>query len=191
MLRDAGIVAVVVAALATGPTHAESQKARAVANIVGLDGKSIGVADFTQTARGVLVELDLRGLPPGPHAVHIHGSGSCDPRQHFASAGPHLSLEPRAHGYFARGGPHEGDLPNQFAARDGTLHASVITSAFTLGNGVKSIFDRDGASIVVHAGADDYMSQPAGGSGDRIGCGVIARTVAPGTRRAPSRAPHI
>jgi Cu-Zn family superoxide dismutase len=71
------------------------------------------------------------------------------------------------------------------------LHASVITSAFTLGNGVKSIFDRDGASIVVHAGADDYMSQPAGGSGDRIGCGVIARTVAPGTRRAPSRAPHI
>jgi Cu-Zn family superoxide dismutase len=178
-------------ALIAPPVVADTLKAQALATVIGLDGAPLGEAKFTQTSRGVLIELDLHGLPSGVHAVHIHGSGVCEPTKHFASAGPHLSLEPRAHGYFAKGGPHEGDLPNQFAARDGALHASVITSAFTLGNGVKSIFDRDGASLVVHAKADDYMSQPAGGAGDRIACGVIARTIAPGTRRAPSRLPHI
>jgi Cu-Zn family superoxide dismutase len=172
------------------PALADTLKARAVAKVIGLDGLPLGEVDFTQTSRGVLIELDLHGLPPGAHAVHIHGAGVCEPKKHFSSAGAHLSFEPRAHGYFARGGPHEGDLPNQFAARDGTLHASVITNAFTLGNGQKSVFERNGASIVLHAKADDYMSQPAGASAERIACGVIVRTVAPGTRRTPSHRTH-
>ena len=64
------------------------------------------------------------------------------------------------HGYLAEHGTHAGDLPNQFAASDGTLHATAINNAFSLGNGKKSIFDRDGASIIVHAKGDDYI-EPA------------------------------
>src|SRR5262249_11098388 len=143
-----------------------------------------------QTSHGVLVELDLHSLPPGPHAVHIHHSGACDAAKSFATAGPHFALEPRAHGYFALGGPHQGDLPNPFASGDGTLHASFLSNAFSLGNGTRSIFDRDGAAIIVNEKADDYTSQPAGNSGARIACGVIMRTVPPGTRRAEPPVPH-
>ena len=77
---------------------------------------------------------------------------------------------------------HAGDLPNGYAARDGTLQAAFLSNAFALGNGKKSIFDRDGASIIVTARGDDYASQPDGHSGDRIACGVIVRTVGPASR---------
>lgn len=177
-------------ALAVAQPASAAIKAKAVAEMIGLKGQGLGNATFTQTNHGVLIELDLHGLPPGAHAVHIHTSGNCDPRTHFTSAGPHFTLEPRNHGFLAKGGPHSGDLPNQFAAADGTLHASVITNLFTLGDGEKTIFDRDGASIVLHAKADDYMSQPAGNSGDRIACGVIMRTIAPGGRKGGTRGAH-
>src|SRR5262249_36155072 len=151
-----GLVGAVVTAclLVVGPAGAESTKPRAVATMIGLDGKALGMAELRQTPRGVLITLDLHGLPPGEHAVHVHAVGACETKTHFASAGPHLSVDPqiltpRAHGYFARGGPDDGDLPNEFASRDGTMLAATITNAFTLGNGGKSIFDRDGASIVV------------------------------------------
>jgi Cu-Zn family superoxide dismutase len=81
-------------------------------------------------------------------------------------------------------------LPNQFAASDGTLRASVISNAFSLGNGKKTIFDRDGAAIIVNARGDDYYSQPAGNSGDRVACGVIMRTIGPTSRRGGRRRTH-
>jgi superoxide dismutase, Cu-Zn family len=179
--------------LAVAPAFAARQQAAAV--FEGLDGKPIGHAELVQTARGVLVELDLRGLPPGAHGVHVHQNGICDPKTHFASAGPHLSLAPalfvvRPHGYFAKGGPDEGDLPNQFAASDGTLHAATLTNAFTLGNGEKSVFARGNASIVVDSRADDYQTQPAGNGGGAIACGVIVRTLGAPLRASPSRSLH-
>ena len=75
----------------------------------------------------MLIEFDLHGLPPGPHAVHLHTRGNCDPKTGFTSAGPILTLMPgKQHGYLAEGGPEAGDLPNQFAGADGQLHASTI-----------------------------------------------------------------
>jgi Cu-Zn family superoxide dismutase len=182
----------VVAALAFLSTEAASEvlKAHAIAPLIDRTGKPVGAIEFEQTLHGVLIIFDLHGLPPGAHAVHVHSSGSCEPRRAFLTAGPHFSIEPRAHGYLAKGGPHSGDLPNQFAASDGSLHASVLANQFTIGNGEKSIFDRDGASIIVDERADDYASQPSGGSGAHIACGVIMRTIAPGTRKGASRDAH-
>ena len=168
---------------------AASSKARAAAKLIALDGKPAGRASFQQTSHGVLIEIELHGLQPGAHAIMIHTTASCDPKKLFTSAGPDLSFEPtKAHGFLAKGGARAGDLPNQFALADGTLHASMITNAFSLGNGKKSIFDRDGASIIVHAKADDYTTQPDGNAGLRLACGTIIRTEGP--RKRAAHRPH-
>ena len=169
---------------------AAASKAHAVARLIGLDGKTTGQANFQATSHGVLIEIDVRGLTPGAHAIMIHTTASCDPKKLFTSSGPDLSFEPtKLHGY-VKGGPRPGDLPNQFAGDDGRLHASMLVNAFSLGNGKKSIFDRDGASIVVHARADDYATQPDGNAGPRIACGTIMRTVGPKARKGASHRTH-
>ena len=131
----------------------------------------------------MLITFDLQGLAPGPHAIHLHTAGHCDPKTGFTSAGPILTLIPgRQHGYLAEGGPMAGDLPSQFAGADGRLHASTLASGFSLGNGKRSIFDRDGVSAIVKARGDDYRTQPLGNAGDRIACAVVMRTVGPAAR---------
>jgi len=146
--------------------------------------------DFATVTRGVLVTFDLHDLTPGPHAIHLHTSGNCDAKTGFTAAGPILTLIPgKQHGYLAEGGPEAGDLPNQFAGTDGRLHASTLTSTFSLGNGKRSIFDRDGVTVIVDARGDDYRTQPLGNAGDRIACGVVIRTVGPAPRRKPGAQP--
>lgn len=155
-----------------------------MARLIGLDGQTVGKAAFQQVARGILIEVTASGLTPGAHAIMIHATGSCDPKKQFYSAGPDLDFDPpRPHGYLVTGGPRPGDLPNQFAGADGNLHATMFTNYFSLGNGKKSIFDRDGASIIIHAKGDDYLTAPDGNSGARAACGTIVRTVGPKARR--------
>jgi superoxide dismutase, Cu-Zn family len=167
-----------------------ARKAHAVARLVSRDGKPLGTVDFATVTRGILITFDLHDLPPGPHAIHLHTSGNCDTKTGFTAAGPILTLIPgKQHGYLAEGGPEAGDLPNQFAGGDGRLHASTLTSAFSLGNGKHSIFDRDGVAVIVDARGDDYRTQPLGNAGDRIACGVIIRTLGPAPRRKPGAIP--
>jgi Cu-Zn family superoxide dismutase len=155
-------------------------KARAIARPVSLEGKPLGTVVFDAVNRGVLITFDLHDLTPGAHAIHLHTSGNCDARTGFTSAGPILTLIPgKSHGYLAEHGPEAGDLPNQFAGADGRLHASVETNGFGLGNGKRSIFDRDGVAIILDARGDDYRTQPLGNAGDRIACGVVIRTRGP------------
>lgn len=165
-----------------------AQKAHAIARLKTLEGKPVGTVDFAAVNRGVLITFDLHDLPPGPHGIHLHTSGNCDAKTGFTAAGPILTLIPgKQHGYLAEGGPESGDLPNQFAGADGHLHASVIANGFGLGNGKRSIFDRDGVAIIVDARADDYRTQPLGNAGARIACGVVVRTAGPKARR---KKPH-
>jgi superoxide dismutase, Cu-Zn family len=146
----------------------------ATATFLDVAGKEIGTATLTQTANGVLIALDVRGLPPGAHAFHIHEKGSCDPATKFSSAGGHYALG-KKHGYKTEGGPHAGDMPNQFVGQDGVLRAEVFNPNVTLGSGAGTLFPSGGTSLVIHAGADDYMSQPSGNSGERIACAIIQR----------------
>lgn len=151
----------------------EAASASAQGSFVDRDGKEVGTARLVQTGGGVLIELEVRGLEPGEHGFHLHQTGSCDPAGGFESAGSHLALEGQQHGYEVEGGPHSGDLPNQFVGEDGVLRAHVVAANIALEDEA-SIFDADGAALVVHAGPDDYSSQPSGGSGDRVACAVIS-----------------
>ena len=171
-----GLAALLSAAATAGPP--------ASARMMDTTGHSAGEAHFRGGPHGVLLELKVTGLPPGAHAVLLHLNGVCDPKTGFASAVPVLDFDlGRPHGYFAKGGPKPGDLPQQFAAADGTLHASFYSTAISLGEGKRSIFGRDGASLIVHAAGDDYVSQPDGRAGARLLCGAITRDAAPARRK--------
>jgi Cu-Zn family superoxide dismutase len=159
------------ATAAAGP-GADSAKAA----FIDAQGKRIGTAQLTQTPSGVLIELDLNGLPPGEKAFHIHEKGVCDPRDGFKSAGAHYDPRGNQHGLHAAKGPHAGDMPNQFVRQDGVLRAHVLNTVVTLSPGEASLFDADGSALVLHAKPDDYRSQPAGDAGDRIACAVIERS---------------
>lgn len=139
-------------------------------------GKSIGSAMLFETANGVLIETNLTNLPPGPHGFHIHQIGRCDLADGFKSAGSHYSPNKREHGLIVTGGPHAGDMPNQFVGSDGKLQSHILNTDISLAPSETSIFKNDGTALVIHAKADDYRSQPAGDAGDRIACAVIERS---------------
>ena len=152
-----------VAAAGAGRAGGCRQKAHAVARLKDLDGKPVGTVDFAAVNRGVLITFDLHDLPPGRACHPPAHSGNCDAKTGFTAAGPILTLIPgKQHGYLAEGGPEAGDLPNQFAGADGQLHASVLANGFGLGNGKRSIFDRDGVAIIVDP-AGRRLPHPAPG----------------------------
>jgi len=183
-----GFVKTLLALLLFCAPASAAQKAKAVARLSSLEGKPVGTVDFAALGHGVLITFDLHDLAPGPHAIHLHTSGSCDAKSGFTTAGPVLSLAPgKKHGYLAEGGPMTGDLPNQFAGADGRLHASVVANNFSIGNGKKSIFDRDGVSVIVDSRGDDYRTQPLGNAGNRIACGVVIRTRGPAVWKMPPK----
>jgi Cu-Zn family superoxide dismutase len=134
-------------------------------------GKQIGAATLQQMPAGVLIRIDVAGLPPGEHAFHIHEKGRCDAQDGFKSAGDHFSPEKKPHGYLGKLGHHAGDMPNQFVFDNGRLRADLLNAHVQLSDA--SLLDQDGSALVIHAGPDDYLSQPAGNAGDRIACAVI------------------
>ena len=137
------------------------------------DGKTVGRAVFRQQRDGVLVRVDVKGLTPGLHAVHVHAIGKCE-APGFTSAGGHFNPANRKHGWNSPDGAHAGDLPNMLVAKDGSGQFAVKTDAMTLKSGAAgSIFDSDGSALVIHAGVDEYATDPTGNAGDRVGCGLI------------------
>src|SRR5688572_8210333 len=139
---------------------------------INREGDEIGTARVMQTSRGVLVEADLRGLPPGEHAFHVHQTGRCDAPT-FESAGEHYAPNKNQHGFLAKQGPHAGDMPNIHAL--GVVKIEEYNPFVSLSGGDAPLLDADGSALVIHAKADDYRSQPSGNAGDRIACAVISR----------------
>jgi len=141
----------------------------------GPAGEDLGHAMVAQGPRGILVRIKARGLTPGWHGLHFHETGDCSSAD-FKSAGAHVhGAAPVVHGLLAEGSSDAGDLPNLYVAADGTGVAEVFSSFVTLtgGDARPALLDADGAAIVIHAAPDDHASQPIGGAGARVACGVI------------------
>ena len=169
------LVAITVAVLAAAVAPPVASAAdMAGADIVNTDGAVIGKATFEQTPTGVLMSVDVAGLPPGGHGIHLHAAGSCTPD--FKAATGHINPDKVMHGLRNPEGPDNGDLPNLFAAADGTAKAEFFTTRVSVAGGdMPALLDEDGSAVIIHENPDDHMTQPIGGSGGRIGCGVIAK----------------
>jgi Cu-Zn family superoxide dismutase len=158
------------AAVALGMTVVSSQElGSAIAEMQNLEGQSVGQVRMQESPHGLIVAAELTGLPEGPHGLHIHAVGQCEAP--FQSAGGHFNPDGHQHGMKNPQGRHAGDLPNIHVPASGELNVEY----FLVGLALDDLFGTDGTSMVVHAGADDYATDPAGDAGDRIACGVVSR----------------
>ena len=160
--------------LLAGSSFADDRQPAATAEFTNPAGEAIGEATLWQGPRGVLIHVDLAGLSPGKHAIHLHAVGACEPD--FGASGGHINPGGAKHGLLNPEGPDNGDLPNIYASEAGTAQAELYTTAVYVGDvidGAAPLLDEDGSALVVHAKGDDHMTQPIGGAGGRVGCGVI------------------
>jgi Cu-Zn family superoxide dismutase len=172
------ITAALIGAQPSPSFTAESRFAKV--KIINGNRQDVGEATLSESPSGVLIRLSLRakpeGISPGTHAIHIHNVGKCEPP--FKSAGEHFDPTNKKHGYFSKDGKHIGDLPNIHVPENAPLIVEFLVPQLSLGGGRYSVFDSDGSALVIHQGADDYMTDPAGNSGDRVACGVIESAAA-------------
>jgi superoxide dismutase, Cu-Zn family len=173
-LQSAAFLVAVCAACSSTQMRRDSV-AQAVALIVNANGAPIGTAQLWQGQNGTVnVEIASLALPAGTHGIHFHEVGTCDAGSTaFSTAGAHYNPLAMEHGLENPRGPHAGDAPNILTPAGGAGKVEFSTNRVTLTPGTLTLFDSNGSSIVVHASADDQVSQPAGNSGARIACGVI------------------
>lgn len=157
-------------AVATVPAFAVGETAKAEMKLSS--GAEAGTVTFIESAAGVLLKFDLKGLTPGPHAMSVRERGQCD--GDFSSAGPIYNPLGAKHGYLNEEGPMAGDLVNVYAGADGRVVGEVLGSFLSLNmDAEEPLLDGDGASLVISEGPDDYRSEPNGKAGRAIACGMI------------------
>ncbi len=175
------VAGVVLLIIRSGAADGRTAGLTAEATLAAPHGAAVGTVRFQQTASGVLVIAEVDGLAPGGHAFIIHEVGACTPD--FAAAGDHFDPTDAEHGFIhsawkrdGAGEAHSGDLPNIYAAADGSARADFFTVGITLDAGPQhSVFDADGSAIIVHERPDSY-GQYESDTGARVACGVIRRS---------------
>jgi Cu-Zn family superoxide dismutase len=145
-------------------------------DVMNSSGNAIGTATITdQEVGGVVLSLNVTAIPEGTHAVHFHEYGMCDTPD-FVSAGGHYNPNNVNHGFDSDDpNPHAGDMRNIEAPLSGVVQTEIRNERVTLVEraGFAPLFDEDGSALIIHAGADDYETQPTGAAGARIACAVI------------------
>ena len=134
-------------------------------------GTATGIVSFSASGNAVDVHVQASGLVPGSvHGIHVHETGNCASAD-FMSAGGHFNPTHQPHG--PQTGPHHlGDMPSLLADPSGKVDAKFTLNGVALGGSDGYV----GRAVILHAGPDDYATQPTGNSGGRIACGVIATT---------------
>lgn len=127
-----------------------------------------GTVKFTQNKNEVTMDMNVYKLTPGTHAVHVHEFGDCSSTD-GKSAGGHWNPSKDEHGKWASEHFHMGDIGNLVADKNGTARLIFKTDKWCLGcsDDSKNIV---GKAIVIHAGKDDFHTQPTGDAGGRVGC---------------------
>lgn len=155
------------------PGLAASAPLEAQADLINSKNEKIGTAQFQQTSKGVQANIEVNGLTPGEHGIHIHEVGKCIVPD-FVSAGSHFNPEGKEHGYKNPKGKHAGDLPNLSVGENGKGSVRWTIEQVTLKQGKNSLLKPTGTALVIHEKPDDFKTSPAGNSGGRIACGVIS-----------------
>ena len=143
------------------------------AQLMDADGKAIGTVEMSEDASGLTLKVTAAGLPAGTHGVHLHEKGMCEGPK-FESAGAHWNPMTKQHGRDNPMGAHLGDLANMDATDGAEATSTYQVAGVTMVGTGNALADADGTSLVVHAKADDYKTDPSGNSGDRIACAVLA-----------------
>lgn len=131
---------------------------------------------------GILMRIDIAGLSPGWHGMHLHQTGDCsDFAEGFMASGGHINPDNMEHGLLNPNGPDRGDLPNIYAGADErataeifTHHVSLFPSEGAAAAGAHPVIDEDGFAVVVHLNPDDHLTQPIGGAGPRVACAAVS-----------------
>ena len=153
--------------LLLNPVAVQAKPGHANGILVDADAVSHGSVTLKQQGNMLHGTVKISGMKPGPHAMHIHATGQCSSAG-FTTAGGHWNPEGKQHGLQNPLGAHRGDLPQINVGKDGKGKAR-----FMLMSSLDQLLDADGAALIIHANADDGLTDPSGNSGPRILCAVI------------------
>jgi len=165
----------VAGALSVGFACAAHAQQRLTVELVDPESLLVGTATFTQGPKDVTIVLDLKGLSPGEHALHLHTTPECTGWT-LSSAGGHFNPTNKQHGVKNPDGPHAGDLGNFTVGANGTAKTTITATGITLAaDAPNSVFAKGGTALIIHEGRDDLMTDPEGGVGERLACGAIKK----------------